>query len=128
MVKDAKILRQHGADGFVFGALLPNGDVDMKKCHEIVKACFPLPVTFHRAFDFCRRPTIEIEVVIDLGFTRVLTSGKQKTALIGSKLIAKLMEQVSTTTHLNRTDISTNLLFLGWEQNHNRTGGRYNEG
>ncbi|KAK9712724.1 CutC family [Popillia japonica] len=96
MKEDAKILRKNGADGFVFGALLENGDVDMKKSREVIKTCFPLPVTFHRAFDFCRRPTIEIEVIIDLGFTRILTSGQQKTAQLGVKLIKKLMEQVGT--------------------------------
>ncbi|XP_065173462.1 copper homeostasis protein cutC homolog [Atheta coriaria] len=94
MKEDTKILRKYGADGIVFGALLPNGDVDMKNSREIVKAAFPLPLTFHRAFDFCRRPTIEIEVIIDLGFTRILTSGKQPNAQLGVKLIKKLMEQV----------------------------------
>lgn len=96
MKEDAKILRKTGADGFVFGALLENGDVDMKNCREIIKSCFPLPVTFHRAFDYCRRPTIEVEVIIDLGFTRILTSGKQKTAQQGVKLISKLLEQVGS--------------------------------
>lgn len=94
MVEDAKILRKNGATGFVFGALLENGAVDMKACREIVKACYPCPITFHRAFDFCDRPTIEIEVIIDLGFERVLTSGKQANAQMGVKLINKLMEQV----------------------------------
>lgn len=96
MKEDAKILRKNGADGFVFGALLENGDVNMKNCREIIKSCYPLAVTFHRAFDFCRRPTIEVEVIIDLGFTRILTSGKQKTAQQGVKLISKLMEQVGS--------------------------------
>lgn len=94
MKEDVRILRKAGADGFVFGALQENGDVDMKKSREILRMCHPLPVTFHRAFDFCRRPTIEIEVIIDLGFTRVLTSGKQKTAQLGVKLIKQLIEQV----------------------------------
>lgn len=94
MKEDARILRKHGADGFVFGALTENGEVNMKFCREIIKVCHPLPVTFHRAFDFCKRPTIEVEVIIDLGFQRILTSGKQKTAQIGVKLIKKLMEQV----------------------------------
>lgn len=96
MREDAKVLYKNGSDGFVFGALLENGDVDMKNCREIIKSCFPLPVTFHRAFDLCRRPTIEVEVIIDLGFTRILTSGKQKTAQQGVKLISKLMEQVGS--------------------------------
>lgn len=94
MKEDTKILRKYNADGFVFGALLENRDVDMANCREIIKSAFPLPVTFHRAFDFCKRPTIEIEVIIDLGFTRILTSGQQKNAQLGVKLISKLMEQV----------------------------------
>ncbi|XP_018561448.1 copper homeostasis protein cutC homolog [Anoplophora glabripennis] len=94
MKEDARILRKHGADGFVFGALTENGEVNMKFCREIIKVCHPLPVTFHRAFDFCKRPTIEVEVIIDLGFQRILTSGKQKTAQMGVKLIKKLLEQV----------------------------------
>lgn len=94
MKDDARILRKQGADGFVFGALTSNGEVDMKNCREIIKASYPLPVTFHRAFDFCKRPTIEIEVIIDLGFTRLLTSGKQKTAQMGVKLIKLLKDQV----------------------------------
>nr|CAI5844616.1 unnamed protein product [Callosobruchus analis] len=49
MKEDARILRKHGASGFVFGALSENGDVNMKICREIIKACHPLPVTFHRA-------------------------------------------------------------------------------
>lgn len=96
MKEDAKVLLKYGADGFVFGALLEKGDVDMKRCREIVKTCFPLPVTFHRAFDFVKRPCIEVEVIIDLGFTRILTSGKQENAHLGSKLIRKLMDQVGT--------------------------------
>ncbi|XP_072387433.1 copper homeostasis protein cutC homolog [Diabrotica undecimpunctata] len=96
MKEDAKILRRNGADGFVFGILMENGDVNMKLCREIIKYCHPLPLTFHRAFDFCRRPTIEVEVIIDLGFQRILTSGKQRTAQMGVKLIKKLMEQVGS--------------------------------
>lgn len=94
MKEDARILRLNGADGFVFGALNENGDVDMKICREIIRVCHPLPVTFNRAFDFVKRPTIEVEVIIDLGFQRILTSGKQRTAQEGVKLIKKLAEQV----------------------------------
>lgn len=94
MKEDARILRKNGADGFVFGALSENGDVDMKICRDIIRVSHPLPVTFHRAFDFCKRPTIEVEVIIDLGFQRILTSGKQQNAQLGVKLIRKLVEQV----------------------------------
>lgn len=94
MVDDAKILKLNGADGFVFGALNEDNDVDLKKCREILKTCYPLPVTFHRAFDICRNPTIQVEVVIDLGFQRLLTSGCKKNALEGSDMIKKLIDKV----------------------------------
>lgn len=93
MVTDTKELKKFGADGFVFGALLENGDVDLKKCREIVKTAYPLPVTFHRAFDLCRNQGIQMESIIDLGFQRILTSGAKKTAVEGCDVIKKLMER-----------------------------------
>lgn len=93
MVSDAKILKLNGADGFVFGALTETGSVDLKKCREILKTCYPLPITFHRAFDLVKNPLIEIEVVIDLGFERLLTSGQKKTALEGCALLKQLIKR-----------------------------------
>lgn len=93
MVNDAKTLKLNGADGFVFGALNELNDVDLRKCRDILKMCYPLPVTFHRAFDLSRNPLIQIEVVIDLGFQRLLTSGAKKSALEGCDTIKKLIER-----------------------------------
>lgn len=93
MVSDAKILKLNGADGFVYGALDENNSIDLRKCREIVKTCYPLPVTFHRAFDLVKNPLIEIEVVIDLGFQRLLTSGTKKTALEGCEVIHQLIKR-----------------------------------
>lgn len=93
MVEDALILKQHGADGFVFGALLKNGEIDLKKCREIIKTCYPLPVTFHRAFDLCKNPLVKLETVIDLGFHRILTSGQEKTAEDGIEIIKKIIKR-----------------------------------
>lgn len=93
MVADAKILKLNGADGFVFGALNEDCNIDMRKCREIIKTCYPLPVTFHRAFDLVKRPLIELESIIDLGFQRLLTSGAKQTALEGSQLIRQLIKR-----------------------------------
>ena len=46
---------------------------------------------FHRAFDVVPDPNRALDELIDLGFTRVLTSGQQKTALEGRELIARLI-------------------------------------
>lgn len=90
-----------GADGFVFGVLTPEGDVDIKECRKLVAiACLnaavdgkPRPrLTFHRAFDVCRNPLKSLEDIIDLGFDTLLTSGQQPAASDGIPLLRKLVE------------------------------------
>lgn len=48
MENDVTVLKNNGADGFVFGALLPDGTVDSDACHRLLRAASPLPCTFHR--------------------------------------------------------------------------------
>ena len=80
------------ADGFVCGALLPNGDIDMGVMRRLIKAASSKPVTFHRAFDVCRNPIAALEQIISLGCQRLLTSGQQPTAVDGIPLIHHLHE------------------------------------
>lgn len=49
-----------------------------------------MAATFHRAFDRCRNPLDALEQIAKLGFSRVLTSGQQKTAEKGIPLLYKL--------------------------------------
>lgn len=79
------------ADGFVFGCLLPNGDVDVAACKLLLQACSPLPATFHRAFDHCSEPIAAMHVIAELGFKRILTSGQQATAERGIELLKALV-------------------------------------
>lgn len=78
------------ADGFVCGALLPNGDIDCATMRRLLKAANGKPVTFHRAFDECRDPIVALEQIIDLGCHRLLTSGQQSKAMEGIPLIRQL--------------------------------------
>ncbi|XP_019852869.1 PREDICTED: copper homeostasis protein cutC homolog [Amphimedon queenslandica] len=50
----------------------------------------PLPVTFHRAIDVSLNPKTSLEDIIELGFSRVLTSGGQPSAIKGLPLISEL--------------------------------------
>ncbi|MFM8913919.1 MAG: copper homeostasis protein CutC, partial [Flammeovirgaceae bacterium] len=52
-----------------------------------------LKVTCHRAFDMTRDPFEALEDCIEVGFTRILTSGRQPQALAGADLIAQLIER-----------------------------------
>lgn len=78
------------ADGFVSGALTPEGDIDMMATEVLVRQSGDKPFTFHRAFDHCRQPLVAIEQLIRLGCSRILTSGQQPTALAGIDLLRRL--------------------------------------
>lgn len=85
--------KELGADGIVFGALLTNGSVDSKALIRIVKAAFPLPVTFHRAFDECPDPFAAIHSIIECQCKTLLTSGLKPFAWQGLSLIKNLQQQ-----------------------------------
>ena len=74
-----------GVTGIVFGALTANNHIDLNACKKIIEAAEPMQITFHRAIDACVNANEGIEEIISLGFTRVLSSGLQKNALLGSK-------------------------------------------
>ncbi|XP_032675408.1 copper homeostasis protein cutC homolog [Odontomachus brunneus] len=95
MLYDLRILKDHQVDGFVFGALTPDGHVDHNVCWEIISAARPLPVTFHRAFDETVDPLKSMESIISLGFDRILTSGQMDTALEGLELLSHLVQKAA---------------------------------
>ena len=107
-----------GADGIVVGCLTADGDIDLPlmeqlaalvdsfnlaaelgssdRCHAADDShFFPGParrvsLTFHRAFDRCRRPFEALEQLIGLGCDRILTSGQAPTAEAGVDLLREL--------------------------------------
>lgn len=93
MLKDIEMSKQLGADGVVFGCLTAKGDVDMKRCKELMEAAGDMDVTFHRAFDKCRKPFKALEEIIELGCGRILTSGQQPKADQGLPLLKELVEK-----------------------------------
>ena len=110
-----------GADGIVIGALTPEGDVDVPLMERLVSLVesynlaaelvqsdlchaandshfFPGPsrrvsMTFHRAFDRCRRPFEALEQIIALGCDRILTSGHAATAEAGVATLRELQRR-----------------------------------
>lgn len=95
MRKDIAILKSHGADGFVFGVLDKNGQVDKEACKYLMYAVEDSPCTFHRAFDISRDKDKAIEDIISCGFQRILTSGGENDVTKGMSNIQKWLDQVS---------------------------------
>ena len=121
MAQQVEEALEAGADGIVIGALTPDGDVDMPLmerlaglvesynlaaelqrsdlCHAANDShFFPGPsrwvsITFHRAFDRCRRPFEALEQIIRLGCDRILTSGQEPTAEAGADMLRELQRR-----------------------------------
>lgn len=93
VLQDLASFKVAKADGFVFGALNAERDLDVNACASVILAAHPLPVTFHRAFDVATTSPIEMaRKIADLGFKRLLTSGRAATAIDGKLLIKNLIE------------------------------------
>lgn len=93
MKLDIESAKGLGVDGVVIGLLTAEGDIDRARTAELVELARPMSVTVHRAFDMCRDPHTALETLIDLGVSRVLTSGQQSNAADGAAMITKLMRQ-----------------------------------
>ncbi len=95
MKEDIEIAKKYGAAGVVFGVLLADGNIDVKRTSELVKVARPMQVNFHRAFDRARSPLSALEDVIKTGADRILTSGQAKSASSGKTLLKSLVEKAS---------------------------------
>lgn len=93
MKNDVAICKQLGCDGIVTGILTTDGQVDKKRCKELIELAYPLEATFHRAFDRVADPFDALEDIIELGFERILTSGLKPKAIEGLEILSKLIEQ-----------------------------------
>lgn len=90
MIRDIETCRRLGVNGVVFGALTPDGEIDMEACRRMAQAAEGLHKTFHRAFDMCCDPRKAVNDIMELGCDRILTSGQEVSAMAGSALIHDL--------------------------------------
>lgn len=95
MKEDAELMLEHGADGIAFGCLCENGDINKKQTGQLVELAkeYQGEAVFHRAFDCVKDPYHAIEVLIELGVDRILTSGLENKAMDGKDLIKDLQEK-----------------------------------
>jgi copper homeostasis protein len=77
--------------GFVIGALRPDGTIDRDATARMLAVCGDAPVTFPKACDATPDLDAALDVLIELGLGRVLTSGGAATALDGADSLARLV-------------------------------------
>lgn len=92
MINDAENMINHGSKGLVFGFLKEDGSVDSARCKELLAIAGDKETVFHRAFDVVPDWKAAMETLIDLGFTRILTSGQRSKAIDGKETIREMIE------------------------------------
>ncbi|MBR3019799.1 MAG: copper homeostasis protein CutC [Clostridia bacterium] len=90
--EDARVLLENGADGLVFGFLHEDGTVDRKRTKELARIAEGKPCVFHRAIDVAPDWKRALDTLIELGITRVLTSGQQSDVFFALDTISEMIQ------------------------------------
>jgi len=92
--RDIKAANDAGAKGVVFGILDSDHNISQKNLVLVKMAhSMGLQTTFHRAFDQVQNPMKSLELLVEMGFDRLLTSGLKPRALDGMVLIESMQQQ-----------------------------------
>lgn len=124
MQREVELALAHGADGIAFGILHEDGTIDQPRCASIIQQAAGREIVFHRAFDVTPNARVALEQLIDLGVTRVLTSGQESSAYNGATRIAEFIKeaagriQILPAGGINRFTIADILSRTGCEQVH----------
>lgn len=93
-VEDAKLLLAHGADGLVFGFLHSDGTLDVERTRTLARLAQAAgkETVFHRAIDVVPDWRAALDALMDLGVTRVLTSGQEPDVSLGTDTVREMIE------------------------------------
>jgi copper homeostasis protein len=91
MRADIAAIRAAGLAGVVLGASRPDGRLDADVLKLLVEAGASLSLTLHRAIDLVPDWRGAVDLAVELGFERILTSGGALNAPAGSDTIAEML-------------------------------------
>ena len=92
LMRDAELMMSHGADALVVGLLTSDGTVDKTRLKTLMSLTGDLPVCFHRAIDVVPDWRAALDVLMDLGVKRVLSSGQAVSAFEGRDTLREMIE------------------------------------
>lgn len=92
-LEDAKLLLSHGADGLVFGFLHQDGTLDVERTRIMAELARDAgrESVFHRAIDVTPDWRAALDALMDLGITRVLTSGQEPDVSLGTDTVREMI-------------------------------------
>lgn len=94
MKTDATLMLENGADGIAVGILNSDNSIDIERNLIMADICksYNKEIVFHRAIDITTDLLQSAKILIDLGFTRILTSGGKQRCLEGIDTINDLCQ------------------------------------
>ena len=96
---------------FFLGCLDDEANVDIKSVQRILQGIpANISLTFHRAFDVSQDPWKTTESIRSLGFKRILTSGQEKSAALGT-----VFENLAKKSHF--TNSASEASYVYFEKN-----------
>ena len=91
MLNDIKNCRELGVKGIVIGALNLNKTIDRDTMLRMKDAAKELEITCHRAFDDSFDWKNSMDVLIEVGINRILSSGLSSSVELGLPILAEMM-------------------------------------
>lgn len=95
MEADIAQARELGLPGVVIGATTTDGRLDRQVLERLIEAASGLDISLHRAFDMVIDPIEALETAVDLGISRILTSGCAKNVSLGMEMLKRLSHQAN---------------------------------
>ncbi|NBW28276.1 MAG: copper homeostasis protein CutC [Flavobacteriaceae bacterium] len=86
-------LKNTDINGFVFGILDQNNQIDFERNSELIKLAEPFPCSFHRAIDYTNDYFEAINTCIKIGFKTILTSGHESKIDLGLQTVKEAIIQ-----------------------------------
>ena len=100
MKTDLLEFKKAGADGFVFGILKGNDEIDVERNSELLQLAGGLPCVFHRAIDRTPDIFVAMNAIINIGFSEVLTSGGKNSAMEGKETLMEMEKLLAKKIHI----------------------------
>ena len=92
-LEDARALLEAGSDGLVFGFLREDGRVDGERTRRLIELARAAgkDAVFHRVIDVVPDWREALDLLADLGVTRVLTSGQEPDVSLGTETVREMI-------------------------------------
>ncbi len=95
MHRDILLCKKLGFEGIVIGSGTADNQLNINQMQNFLSLAKSLEVVCHRVFDRIADPFFGLEKLIEMGYSRVLTSGQGASVTEGVGVLKKLVEQAA---------------------------------